>query len=118
MVKLSWVLLLVDVEWFVVRTECVTWDDDLVSSFGMMTTKVNHFNATVVWAWPKLFGDKSSPIGMESINPNVANFDLHGVWGVVERIVSLLHKHLDCCGISPCSLSMYHDSMNLSNFFF
>ena len=107
MVKLSWVLLLVDVEWFVVRTECVPWDDDLVSLFRMMTTKVNDLNASIVWTRAKLFADKGSSVGMEPINPNVANFDLHGVWGVVERIVSLLHKHLGCCGISPCSLSMY-----------
>ena len=91
MVKLSCVPLLIDVEWFVVVAESVTWNDDLVALYWMMTTEVNDLNAIGVFTClSKLFTDKGGSFGVVAINPNVANVDLHGFWGVVERIV--LHK--------------------------
>jgi len=91
MVKLSCVPLLIDVEWFVVMAESVTWNDDLVALFWMVTTEVNDLNAIVVFTClSELFTDKGGSMGIVAIDPNVADLDLHGFWGVVERIV--LHK--------------------------
>jgi len=91
MVKLSCVPLLIDVEWFVVMAESVTWNDDRVALFWMMTTEVNDLNAIGVFTClSKLFSNKSSSFGIVAIDPNVTDLDGHGFWGVVERIV--LHR--------------------------
>ena len=84
------IVLLIDVEWFVVFTESMARKNDLVSLFRVVTSKVNDFHPTVVFARSEYFTDKGCSFGMKAIDPNVANFDFYGWWGVIERIV--LHK--------------------------
>jgi len=84
------IVLLIDVEWLEVRTESMPRENGLVSLFRVVTPKVNDFHTTVVFARAEHFTDKGCSFGMEAIDPNVANFDFYGWWGVIERIV--LHK--------------------------